>query len=72
MIIISRKIKSNGYCAYENWMFNTYWNGEPYAKHYINNTKGTYFQNLGARWFETKEEGNEFFKKKLAEGFERV
>ena len=71
MIILSRKIKSNGYTAYENWMFDTYRN-EPIARHYINNKKGTYYQKLGTRFFETKEEGNEFYKKKLAEGFTKT
>lgn len=70
-IIISKKIKSNGYTAYENWMFHkTIGGNEPCASHYINNRKGTFYQKLGTIFFNNGEEGNEKFKELRSKGFE--
>ena len=72
-MIITKKIKSNGYTAYEHWDFHkTIGSNRMVAIHYINNRKGTFYQKLGDVWFETKDEGNNFFLKKLEEGFERA
>lgn len=69
-IVISKEIKVNGYNAFENWMFTEDWNGR-HATHYVNNRKGTYYKKLSSVFFETKEDGNEFYLRKIKEGFKR-
>lgn len=69
-VAVSRKIETKRGPMWERWSFDRYF-GKPYAKHITGNMKCTYVRDLGSVWFSSDEDGNNFYKKLLADGFVR-
>ncbi len=69
MIIIKKKAKINGGWVNDCWMFTKSPNNEPYAEHYYNNDRGTYYRSISRVFFKNDEQGNEKYKKLIADGY---
>lgn len=68
-IIIEKEIDG----MYRRAMFhNSIGSNEPCVKWSLMNKRGTYNRDLGTRFFESKEQGNEKFKALMADGYKVI
>lgn len=69
---ISKKTTVDGWKVNDCWTFDRALDNpdKMYARHFINNNKGTFQRTLGTKWFSSADEGNKFYKELRIRGYE--